>query len=132
MKSQMRWRHYCDHCKKSTGTKPAMVKHEAACTANPERVCTMCSRMGEVQLSMTALQEALSKGFNALREACNNCPACILATDRQFHKDLAWDEGYGWDHPANSERGNWDFKTACTEFWVNYNEMHAESHGEYF
>ena len=114
MKSQMRWRHYCDHCKKSTSTKPAMIKHESACTANPNRVCSMCARMGEVQLTMEQLTEAYLKGFKALREACNDCPACILATDRQYHK------GLGWDHPANTERGEWEFKAACKEFWTNY------------
>jgi hypothetical protein len=78
--------------------------------------------MGEVQLTMTELQAAYARGFNALREACHNCPACILATDRQFHKDRQWDEGYGWDHPANTERGDWEFKAACKDFWSEFSE----------
>lgn len=126
----MRMHHYCDHCKKSTGTKPAMVKHEKACTANPERVCSMCKRLGEVQLSIPDLQAAYTKGFNALREACHDCPACILATERQFWTGRDGDDGFGWDHPANTERGSWDFKTACKEFWVNYNESHRDNNYE--
>jgi hypothetical protein len=125
MKSVMRWRHYCDHCKKSTGTKPAMVKHEKGCTLNPARTCNMCLLQGEVQLPMQELQLAYGKGFNTLREACHHCPACILATQRQFWIDRAPDEGFGWDHPANTEQGEWDFKNAVKEFWRIHNENHG-------
>jgi hypothetical protein len=116
-------RHYCDHCKKSTGTKPAMVKHEKACTANPDRVCSMRDRLGEAQLTMTELQEAFfSKGFKALQEAAHHCPACILAAQRQFYKshpDITW-------ITDDRDQGYWTFKEACKEFWKSYNEDHRE------
>ena len=131
MKSMMRWRHYCDYCKKSTGTKPAMVKHEKGCTLNPERVCSMCTRMGEVQLTIEQLTEAYLKGFKTLREACHDCPACILATDRQFHHGRDFDDCLGWDHPANTERGEWEFKAACKQFWVDYSER-SDNYREVF
>jgi hypothetical protein len=122
MKIILKNRYYCDHCKKSTGTKPSMVKHEKGCTLRPDRECSMCALMGEVQLSMPELQAAYAKGFKALREACHNCPACTLATERQFGIDRQWDEGFGFDHPANTERGDWEFRADCKEFWVRHNE----------
>jgi hypothetical protein len=79
---------------------------------------------GEIQLPMAELQAALSRGFKALQAACHDCPACILATERQFWFGRAWDEGRGWDHPANTERGEWNFKDACKEFWKSYKEEH--------
>jgi hypothetical protein len=91
----------------------------------------MCQIAGEAQLSMEDLQTAYGKGFKALRDAANDCPACILATLRQFWNGRAPDEGHGWDHPANTERGEWDFKTACEEFWKPYNEE-RRSGNQYF
>ena len=126
MKSKMRWRHYCDHCSKSMGTKPAMVKHEARCTMNPGRVCSMCDLSGEVQAPISELMTAYGKGFNALREACNNCPACTLATIRQFDAARDPDDFDGWDHPRNTERGDWDFKADCKSFWESWNKDQAE------
>jgi len=49
MKSVQRWIHYCDHCKKSTRTKPSMERHEAACTMNPDRVCKSCARLAYLE-----------------------------------------------------------------------------------
>lgn len=120
MRSILRMRHYCDHCKKSTGTKHSMAKHESGCTLNPNRKCRVCELNGEAQLSMPELQAAFDNGFSALREACHDCPVCILATSRQFYQ-----ASEGW---ASSESprdcGEWDFKTAMKEFWVSYNKEH--------
>jgi hypothetical protein len=123
MRSVMRMRHYCDHCKKSTGTKPAMVKHEKGCTANPVRVCGICNLMGEVQKPIEELLIVSEKGFKALSEACHGCPCCILASDRQGKP-----ESYPrfWEHPSVTERGDWDFKTAMKQFWIDYNEEHRD------
>ena len=131
MKSVMRMRHYCDHCKKSTGTKPAMVKHEKGCTANPGRVCSMCALAGEVQLPMPDLLALAHKGFKALQEACHDCPACLLAVERQIYAGSDRDDYLSWDHPYNSERGNWDFKTAVAAFWKSYNEENREERYAY-
>lgn len=122
MKSQLRMRHYCDHCKKSTGTRPAMIKHEKACTANPDRACSMCDRLGEVQLSMPELQQAFDKGFAALQEAAHDCPACILATQRQYFNSMDRDDDISFD--SQRQQGSWNFKEACKEFWKSYNADH--------
>jgi hypothetical protein len=42
MKAVKRWRYYCDHCKKVSGLKTAMEKHEKGCTLNPARDCGIC------------------------------------------------------------------------------------------
>lgn len=118
-------RHYCDHCKKSTGTKPAMLKHEAGCTANPERVCSMCKMAGLEQKPMEELKSAFYLGFKELVAAANDCPACILAAHRQFYKsnpDETWIS-------ASREQGTWTFKEACKEFWKAYNEDNREYPG---
>jgi hypothetical protein len=42
MKRVQRWRYYCDHCKKVSGSRSAMEKHEKGCTLNPARDCGIC------------------------------------------------------------------------------------------
>lgn len=42
MKAVKRWRYYCDFCKKVSGLKTAMEKHEKGCTLNPARECGIC------------------------------------------------------------------------------------------
>lgn len=122
MRSQLRMRHYCDHCTKSMGSKPAMVKHESRCTANPDRVCTMCQLAGHVQRPMAELQAAFDNGFKALVEAANDCPACILAARRQYFSTLDADDWISFDDKRSGHE--WDFKAACKAFWANYNEQH--------
>lgn len=42
MKAVKRWRYYCDHCKKVSGARTSMEKHEKGCTLNPGRDCGIC------------------------------------------------------------------------------------------
>jgi hypothetical protein len=42
VKAVKRWRYYCDHCKKVSGLRTAMAKHEKGCTLNPARECGVC------------------------------------------------------------------------------------------
>lgn len=121
MKSVLRWRHYCDHCNKALGTKPSMVKHEARCTANPDRTCTMCEIQGVIQKTMPELLSAYAIGFNALREACNDCPACTLAAIRQFNADRDPDDFLSLDSKQIREQGEWTFKDDCKTFWKSWN-----------
>jgi hypothetical protein len=105
-------RYYCDHCKKSTGTKAAMVRHEERCTANPNRVCHMCQQLELAQADIELLKavlphpdklfievcdgeghtcllnrddgkETAKAAIEQLRAAAGGCPACILAALRQ-------------------------------------------------
>lgn len=83
MKQVKRWRYYCEFCKKAGGVARHIEKHEKRCTANPNRECGVCPLMEESQTPMADLQAALIVGYKELREAANNCPACILAALRQ-------------------------------------------------
>jgi hypothetical protein len=42
MRAVKRWRYYCDHCKKVSGLRTALEKHEKGCTLNPARDCGIC------------------------------------------------------------------------------------------
>ena len=110
MRKVKRWRYYCDFCKKSGGSGGHMKKHEAGCTMNPNRVCGMCeiNEEGSEQRPMAELLAIIEADGqpsgptdefgcysmeyykkisgpvpDALREATNGCPACILAALRQ-------------------------------------------------
>ena len=82
----------------------------------------MCQLAGHVQRPMAELQAAFDNGFKALAEAANECPACILAAQRQYLSSLDPDDWPLYDDKRNN--GEWDFKAACKAFWANYNEQH--------
>lgn len=109
MKTKRVNRYYCEFCKKASCSAPHMTKHERRCTMNPNRECGVCelveanetrpmSRLLELLpdpdkfvtdrgTQWHALGHELTVAANtalpALREACDNCPACILAAIRQ-------------------------------------------------
>ena len=87
-------------------------RHESRCTLNPARTCGLCAFLELEQADLTALmallpdpepfkraetddmgrpvwthwqglEEAVEAVMPKLREAANNCPACILAAIRQ-------------------------------------------------
>jgi hypothetical protein len=61
------------------------------------------------------LDEAVEKTMPALREAANNCPACIFAALRQsgvYCQTVAF-----------------DFKEECKSFWDDVNADHEECRG---
>lgn len=121
MKQVKRWRYYCDHCKKSSGTRHSMAKHEKGCTANPNRVCGLCLLAGLKQRPMVELTTEVHRLFRgipmhmmhgpecdkaaaAFREFCGNCPACILATMRQASDaDCYMPLIHGFDFRAESK-----------------------------
>ena len=122
MKSVLRMRHYCDFCKKSTGTKPSMEKHEKSCTANPERVCRMCSFADLEQQPFADLVKANTfEGFEALKKLAQGCPACILAAERATD----------WEHVPNDRphsNSEWTFKTAA-KAWLDEHRPEPEYGG---
>lgn len=125
MKSVLRMRHYCDFCKKSTGSKPSMLKHEGSCTANPARVCRMCSFGQLIQQPMDALvREYVEKGWKALHALAEGCPACIFAAVRQTphggenEPEKSWEEINARLELENS--GGWEFKAACKQFLADH------------
>lgn len=80
MRTKKVTRHYCDHCGKGMFTKPAMIRHEAICFANPHRSCPVC---GCEDTNVELLKESLEKkGMEGLKQDTMNCPACIASAVR--------------------------------------------------
>jgi len=115
----MRTKCECDHCGKKNWSVGHMRKHEAHCTMNPQRSCRMCERIDAEQKTITELvsllpdvhswkdeyenvvyedgaTELLNAALQPLRDACDNCPACILSAIRQkgIHVGIVTDFNY--------------------------------------
>ena len=113
-------RYYCDFCPKAGGSAGHMKRHERGCTMNPDRVCGVC---GIVEATQRPIQELIAllpnhlnfqcygeghEGYDAaltitankklprLREAANDCPACILAAIRQAHIPVPMVSDFNW------------------------------------
>jgi hypothetical protein len=135
-----RWRYFCDHCKKSGGSAPHMLKHERGCTANPQRVCGVCSRIGlsaAPLAELVALVKSVGKpehneyidyswwsldqtAFQALREKADNCPCCILAALRQGNGQATSDVTF-------------DFRKEIKDVWKGYDDdAYQERMGSYY
>ena len=136
MRQKRVWRYYCEFCKKSGCSAYHMKRHEDRCTMNPDRKCGMCALVDEPQPDLAELiallptasweQESEDNGFQTLsydfhdeltgavvrlREAANNCPACIMAAVRQS----------GIPVPMAM-----DYDAIRTTFWTEYNESKHE------
>lgn len=122
MRTALRTRYYCDFCKKSGGSKPAMAKHETSCTNNPDRVCRMCKFADLEQKPIGELTTTYAQqGWKALRELAGGCPVCILAGERQAHSlggaMESRPDSENWRHWFElDDRGDWEFKKAATDF----------------
>ncbi len=131
MRREKRWRYYCDHCKKSSGSGGHMSRHERGCTLNPKRECGHCYQAELVQEPMRRLLSALGKGDKKgmadLREVAEGCPACMLAAIRQS------------DIMENGEEDKWgaitlhcdaalgfNFKKEAEQFWSELNSLQAD------
>lgn len=125
MKARKVWRYRCDFCKKSSCSKFHMERHEKGCTNNPNRICSMHQWTDGTQKSLAELSAILiAKGPECekdLRDAADNCPACILAALRQT-KGLDV-EDFG---SCISIGFPFDFKTEVAKFWSEANERNAD------
>ena len=131
MRVELRKRYYCDHCKKAGGSSGHMKRHEAGCTANPARVCGVCRAAGisaQPLPDLIALARKLAtwhvgfeeegpahgsldaEAMKALREAADNCPACILAALRQ----------------SRCGSSEFQFKSELLKLWAEVNEAKAD------
>lgn len=112
MRSRKVIRYYCDFCSRGMFRKPDMEKHERGCTANPNRVCGLCERVGEITHPFEKLIEALHEGgIDGLSKLVESCPACMLAGTRAANK-LSPSEPY-W----------FDYKAAHEAWWKETNDM---------
>ena len=121
------WRYYCEHCKRGGCSGGHIRRHEESCTANPARICRFHETMGERQPDMAALiATVLAHGDDAnglmvdLRDATDNCPACILSALRQSGIQRKWTEREyeGQEAP----RVEFDFRAEVANFWSEQNE----------
>lgn len=124
MRTAMRPRYYCDHCKKGSGSPSHMKRHESGCTLNPHRVCRMCALMveagGEASEPPEVLRHALAtEGFRAMCTAANDCPACILAVLRPLN-DFDPEHGPVVRGPQDG-RESWQFTQAKKDWWDEFN-----------
>jgi len=147
MKKRQCWRYTCDFCKKSNCSASSIAKHERHCTKNPNRVCRMCIRVGDVQATMTDLiasiryvdeplfgdRVASSRKLGELRNLSHNCPACILSALRQVPEDredpilegdpFSWrDESKAWieDYRNSCEGDSSSDMVFVRENWEEY------------
>ena len=137
MRTAMRPRYYCDHCNKGNGSPSAMRRHERGCTANPQRVCGMCSMLAREGGPAPAPPLAIlldtldTEGFKAMRELANDCPACILAALRV--RNLPADaEGPGRVAGPEDGRNEWSYTQAKTQWWAEWNSAQAEREGPHY
>ena len=118
MRSALRRRYYCDHCNKGSGSPSAMKRHEKGCTKNPQRRCGMCLVYGRVNRSPSDLLRVLNEqGFEALKEATEDCPACILSALRLLPYDLPSEDGPGGMVGPDDGRHEWRFQDAKRDWW---------------
>lgn len=116
-------RYWCDHCNKAGLRAYAMAKHERHCTMNPERTCRTCTLInggngptpGELRALVALLPTPVPQDWDdhgnssprfhqfmrevaevapKLREATDNCPACMLAAIRQAGVYVSLVEGF--------------------------------------
>ena len=124
MKTKMRPRYYCDHCGKGNGSPSYMRRHESGCTLNPNRVCKMCI---EEQAPMADLIAVLDEhGFDAMCEAANHCPACILSVLRPLN---AVDAELGPITLGPQDgRQDWSYAKARESWWADVNQARDEGY----
>lgn len=140
----VRTRYYCGFCEaagrlKGFWTKPRAERHERGCTANPNRVCGLCAEVAELvggkseqkpisELVAVLSEDKLNYGFADLRDAANNCPACILAALRQtpIRDGMSTQDWWEW-----MSQFDFDFKRELDSFWAEQNNAKFESQSHY-
>lgn len=140
MRKRTVWRYYCDFCKKAGLSKHFMQRHEDHCTLNPLRKCRMCvfanggngaalpellallpnpveariSEMNGWEPAYWAFVDKANAALPILREAADNCPACIMAALRQKGIPVPMIESF-------------DFKKECADIFSEVNSERMES-----
>lgn len=130
MKSVLRMRHYCDHCKKSGGSSKWMLRHEEGCTKNPARKCRVCELLPDAEHAPLPelLTTLATQGFQAMRAKAGECPACILAALRQEVDIPAFDNEHE-DDRFHRGRVEFNFKAEMTEIWKEINANRRDDRG---
>ena len=129
MRTAMRPRYYCDHCNKGNGSPSAMRRHERGCTLNPQRECGMCKMQADSFEPAPPRDDLVrvmdERGFNAMCEAANNCPACILSALRTKNTKGDDERPPGVLGPEDG-RESWSYTQAKQAWWTACNNRHAD------
>jgi hypothetical protein len=132
--------YYCDFCKKKYIHRGFAVKHEKACTNNPDRKCKICELIGNAQTDLKMLIEGykekyptmkkeLEKEFlNDLYEKTDGCPNCMLAIIKLLHYKIEIKEPDYNGTAITLYIFDWDYKKEYTEFWIEYNSEKNETY----
>lgn len=128
MRKALKWRYYCDHCKRSGASGAAMAKHEKHCTMNPARACRMCEMVGltpHAPAHLVAVWHA--DGWQALLSAAGECPACILAAVRLHQKQPVGMHEYGEDDVSACDCQVFNFKAAVATLFGELNRKSVQA-----
>jgi hypothetical protein len=132
MKKFKAWRYKCDFCGKNGRSGRHMRNHEFYCTSNPNRICRVHAfvtgnRDDAAIHPVAPLIEALRSGqqdgdhgLARLREAAEDCPACILAAIRQSGLCRGYGDEEGYTPPAIGQK-QFDFKKEMAEIFNSKN-----------
>jgi len=128
MKTKMRPRYYCDHCKKGSGSPSHMIRHERGCTLNPHRACGVCKNVGPDVAALSSV--ALTGDIAKLIDAADGCPACVLAAIRQANWPTVTDTDNDGLHPFTRKEipsaiSEWNFRESLDTWW---REMNASAY----
>lgn len=125
MRRKPAYRYYCEFCGKSSGSGGHMSSHEKHCTANPNRKCRMCGRIG-IEGLIETLGDGSEREVGELRKVANGCPACMLAAIRQSKLQCGWDEeGGGFSVPFR-------YSEEKARFWAERNEKEIKRDFAYY
>ena len=134
-------RYTCDFCGKKGYSKGHMRKHELHCTKNPDRECRVCKMVEGEQKPLAVLlgllptpievedeygfrqfdagtTESVNEALKGLRDACDSCPACIMAALRQK----------GIPVPMATD---FNFSAEMKSLWADINDAKLQS-GDYY
>lgn len=67
------------------------------------------------------------KGFTAMSDAANGCPACILSVIRTLNHQCP-DTGAWYVSGPDDGRNEWSYANAKREWWENVNAAALEAH----
>lgn len=138
MRRKKVWRYYCEFCKKANCSGASISRHEKHCTKNPDRACGMCGIADLTQPNLNAvlqilpepkdyeesdtvlggwsyvgLDKAVEDVMQKVRDAVENCPACIMAALRQK----------GIPVPVVT---SFNFTAECKSWWADFNESQRD------
>jgi len=128
------WRYKCDFCGRVGYSSAYMKRHEIGCTANKDRVCRMPIHEDDAPRNSVVVLAGILKrwgkedfGMQELRDACENCPACILAAIR-----CSGIQKYELDEDGENTEPDlkFNFKEELASMWADVNDARAALKGK--